>query len=122
MPQLLGYGHRRESNTYRFWPKNIQDYREVNEEYGKEIKKLSEKILGRLSEGLGLRHEALKEGLGGETVEYLMMVIFYRPYQESQDQDVKPLLELISCDDNAPKFKPTYRDYKFHIWNRLPLD
>ncbi|KAF2575484.1 hypothetical protein F2Q70_00000549 [Brassica cretica] len=39
------------------------------------------------------------------------------------DHVVRPLPELISGDDNAPKFKPyTYRDYKFHIWNRLPLD
>ncbi|KAF3561361.1 hypothetical protein DY000_02011582 [Brassica cretica] len=39
------------------------------------------------------------------------------------DHVVRPLPELISGDDNAPKFNPyTYRDYKFHIWNRLPLD
>lgn len=49
--------------NHRFWPNNIQDYREVNEEYAKEIKKLSEKIRGWLSEGLGLRREALKEGI-----------------------------------------------------------
>ncbi|CAH8330627.1 unnamed protein product [Eruca vesicaria subsp. sativa] len=194
--------------NYRFWPNNIQDYKEVNEEYAKEIKKLSEKIMGWLSEGLGLGREALKEGLGGETVEYLMKVIFYRPCQDQDvkygtpphtdlsgitclianqvyglqafkdnnwfdvkyddsrivviigdqvhrmsngkykrgehratldkektriswpvfvdpnlDHVVRPLPELISCDDNAPKFKPyIFRDYKFHIWNRLPLD
>ncbi|KFK30102.1 hypothetical protein AALP_AA7G217100 [Arabis alpina] len=65
--------------NYRFWPKHSPDYREVNEEYAKEIKKLSEKIMGWLSEGLGLHREALKEGLGGETVEYMMKVIFYPP-------------------------------------------
>ncbi|KAF2536966.1 hypothetical protein F2Q68_00019001 [Brassica cretica] len=158
--------------------KRLQEHgREVNEEYAKEIKKLSEKILGWLSEGLGLRREALKEGIGGETVEYLMKVVFYRPCQDQDvkyelrvilisvgslfhkvkrirmnnrkyeraeratldkektriswpvfvdpnlDHVVRPLPELISGDDNAPKFKPyTYRDYKFHIWNRLPLD
>lgn len=53
--------------------------REVNEEYAKEIKKLSEKIMGWLSEGLGLHRDALKEGLGGEKVEYLMKIIFYPP-------------------------------------------
>ncbi|CAF1921696.1 unnamed protein product [Brassica oleracea var. botrytis] len=65
--------------NYRFWPKNSPDYREVNEEYAKEIKKLSEKIMGWLSEGLGLHRDALKEGLGGEKVEYLMKIIFYPP-------------------------------------------
>lgn len=65
--------------NYRFWPKNSPDYREVNEEYAREIKKLSEKIMGWLSEGLGLHRDALKEGLGGEKVEYLMKIIFYPP-------------------------------------------
>ncbi|KAJ4887702.1 Flavonol synthase 3 [Raphanus sativus] len=46
--------------NYRFWPKNSPDYREVNEEYAREIKKLSEKIMGWLSEGLGLHHDALR--------------------------------------------------------------
>ncbi|CAH8346362.1 unnamed protein product [Eruca vesicaria subsp. sativa] len=65
--------------NYSFWPKNSPDYREVNEEYAKHIKKLSEKIMEWLSEGLGLRREAFKEGLGGEKVEYLMKLIFYPP-------------------------------------------
>ena len=78
--------------NHRFWPNNIQDYREVNEEYAKEINKLSEKILGWLSEGFGLRREALKEDIGGETVEYLMKVVFYWP---CQDQDVKYELRII---------------------------
>jgi len=52
---------------------------EVNEEYASHIKKLSEKIMEWLSEGLGLRHEALKEGLGGETIEYLMKINYYPP-------------------------------------------
>ncbi|EFH42820.1 hypothetical protein ARALYDRAFT_496548 [Arabidopsis lyrata subsp. lyrata] len=54
----------------------------LNEEYASHIKKLSEKIMEWLSEGLGLRRlrrEALKEGLGGETVEYLMKINYYPP-------------------------------------------
>lgn len=38
-----------------------------------------------LSEGLGLRREALIEGLGGETVEYLMKINYYPP---CHDQDL----------------------------------
>lgn len=54
-------------------------YREVIEEYTKETKKLSERLLGFLSEGLGLRHEALKEGLGGEKSEYVLRINNFPP-------------------------------------------
>ncbi|CAN6822032.1 unnamed protein product [Brassica oleracea] len=52
---------------------------EVIEEYTKETKKLSERLLGFLSEGLGLRHEALKEGLGGEKSEYVLRINNFPP-------------------------------------------
>ncbi|CAH8330624.1 unnamed protein product [Eruca vesicaria subsp. sativa] len=194
--------------SYRFWPKNPQEYREVNEEYASHIKKLSEKIMEWLSEGLGLRREALKEGLGGEAVEYLMKINYYPPYhgpdlvvgapvhtdigavtflvaneatglqafkddhwidtkcttsgiiviigdqfqrmsngkyksaehratmdkektrmswpvfvESSLDHEFGPLPELITGDDNAPKFKPfVYKDFKFSKLKKLPLD
>uniref|UniRef100_A0A0D3E227 Fe2OG dioxygenase domain-containing protein n=1 Tax=Brassica oleracea var. oleracea TaxID=109376 RepID=A0A0D3E227_BRAOL len=176
--------------NHRFWPNNIQDYREVNEEYAKEIKKLSEKIRGWLSEGLGLRRRLLSAvsrsrcevrtprhtDLSGITFLIANQVYGLQAFKDNNwfkvkdddsrivviigdqvhrmnngkykraehratldkektriswpvfvdpnpDHVVRPLPELISGDDNAPKFKPyTYRDYKFHIWNRLPLD
>ncbi|ESQ43468.1 hypothetical protein EUTSA_v10015952mg, partial [Eutrema salsugineum] len=37
--------------NYRFWPKNPPEYRDVNEEYAVHVKKLSEILLGILSEG-----------------------------------------------------------------------
>ncbi|KFK40587.1 hypothetical protein AALP_AA2G015200 [Arabis alpina] len=61
------------SVNYKYWPKNPLDYREVNEEYTRQIKMLSEKIMEWLSEGLGLRREALKEVVG----EYMMVVNYY---------------------------------------------
>lgn len=54
-------------------------YREVTEEYTKEAKELSERLLGFLSEGLGLPREALKEGLGGEKTEFLMRINNFPP-------------------------------------------
>lgn len=57
------------------------------EEYTKETKKLSERILGYLSEGLGLPSEALIQGLGGESTEYVMRINNYPP-------DPKPDLTL----------------------------
>ncbi|CAN8277503.1 unnamed protein product [Cochlearia groenlandica] len=68
---------------FTYWPKNPPTYREVIEEYTKEAKKLSETILGCLSEGLGLQREALKEGLGGENIEYMMRINNYPPNPES---------------------------------------
>nr|AAM63319.1 flavonol synthase [Arabidopsis thaliana] len=194
--------------NHKFWPKNPPEYIEVNEEYASHIKKLSEKIMEWLSEGLGLRHEALKEGLGGETIEYLMKINYYPPcpdpelvvgapdhtdvngitllvanealglqafkdnqwidaeyttsgiiviigdqflrmsngkyksvehrakmdkektriswpvfVESSLDQVFGPLPELITGDENVPKFKPyVYKDYKFRKLKKLLLD
>jgi flavonol synthase len=73
--------------NFDYWPKNPPQYREVIEEYTKETKKLSERILGYLSEGLGLPSEALIQGLGGESTEYVMRINNYPP-------DPKPDLTL----------------------------
>ncbi|KAJ4890373.1 Flavonol synthase/flavanone 3-hydroxylase [Raphanus sativus] len=62
--------------NHSYWPKNPQDYREVNEEYTRQVKILSEKIMEWLSEGLGLRREAINEVVGGE---YLLNVNYYPP-------------------------------------------
>ncbi|XP_010460711.1 PREDICTED: probable flavonol synthase 5 [Camelina sativa] len=65
--------------NYKYWPKNPPQYREVNEEYTRHVKKLTEKILGLLSEGLGLPSVALTQSLGGEKAEYLIRVNYYPP-------------------------------------------
>ncbi|KAL1204009.1 putative inactive flavonol synthase 2 [Cardamine amara subsp. amara] len=69
--------------NFNYWPKNPPQYREVIEEYTEETKKLSERILEYLSEGLGLRREALKEGLGGASTEYVMRINNYPPNPNS---------------------------------------
>ena len=48
----------------------------MNEEYTRQVKMLSEKIMEWLSEGLGLRREAINEVVGGE---YLLNVNYYPP-------------------------------------------
>ncbi|XP_010500784.1 PREDICTED: probable flavonol synthase 5 [Camelina sativa] len=65
--------------NYEYWPKNPPQYREVNEEYTRHMKKLTEKILGWLSDGLGLPSVALLQSLGGETAEYLIRINYYPP-------------------------------------------
>ncbi|ESQ31546.1 hypothetical protein EUTSA_v10004662mg [Eutrema salsugineum] len=64
------------SVDYTYWPKNPLNYREVNEEYTRKLKMLSEKIMEWLSEGLGLRREAIKEVISGE---YMMNINYYPP-------------------------------------------
>ncbi|CAL9234178.1 unnamed protein product [Arabidopsis halleri] len=70
--------------NYKYWPKNPLQYREVTEEYTKHIKRLTEKILGWLSKGLGLPREAFTQSIGGETSEYVLRVNFYPPTQDSE--------------------------------------
>ncbi|XP_010484105.1 PREDICTED: probable flavonol synthase 5 isoform X1 [Camelina sativa] len=69
--------------NYKYWPKNPPQYREVNEEYTRHMKKLTEKILGWLSEGLGLPSVALLQNLGGEMAEYVIRVNYYQPSPKS---------------------------------------
>ncbi|EOA13631.1 hypothetical protein CARUB_v10026702mg [Capsella rubella] len=71
------------SINYRYWPKNPSNYREVTEEYTRNVKKLTEKIVGYLSKGLGLRREALAESLGGDTSVYLLRINHYPPSESS---------------------------------------
>ncbi|KFK21916.1 hypothetical protein AALP_AAs44007U000100 [Arabis alpina] len=65
--------------NFNYWPKNPPQFREVTEEYTKETKELSERLLRVLSEGLGLPYDALKEGLGGEKTEYVMRINNFPP-------------------------------------------
>ncbi|XP_010444270.1 PREDICTED: probable flavonol synthase 5 isoform X3 [Camelina sativa] len=70
--------------NYKYWPKNPPQYREVTEEYTKHMKRLTEKILGWLSEGLGLPRVALTQSMGGDTAEYVLRINFYPPTQHSE--------------------------------------
>lgn len=57
----------------------------MNEEYARHVKKLVEKIVGWLSEGLGLDREALiNEGFGGRDMAvYTMKINHYPPCPKS---------------------------------------
>nr|AFA55179.1 flavonol synthase [Acacia confusa] len=65
--------------NYDMWPKNPPSYREVTEEYNKQVLKLTDKVLGLLSEGLGLETKALKSSLGDEKIEMEMKINMYPP-------------------------------------------
>lgn len=63
----------------RFWPNNPASYKEANEEYAKYLRLVADKLFKCLSLGLGLEEHELKEGVGGENLEYLMKINYYPP-------------------------------------------
>ncbi|KAH1038179.1 hypothetical protein J1N35_039922 [Gossypium stocksii] len=65
--------------NHQFWPKNPPSYRSVNEEYAQEVRKVVDKLFKWLSMGLGLEADVLKQGAGGEEIEYMMKINYYPP-------------------------------------------
>ncbi|XP_039039747.1 flavonol synthase/flavanone 3-hydroxylase-like [Hibiscus syriacus] len=57
----------------------LTNAREVNKEYSQEVRKVVEKLFRWLSMGLGLEADVLKEGAGGEEIEYMMKINYYPP-------------------------------------------
>ncbi|CAJ1974767.1 unnamed protein product [Sphenostylis stenocarpa] len=64
---------------YKFWPQNPVSYGETNEEYAKEVRRVAEKVFTCLSLGLGLEGHVMKEGAGGDELEYMLKINFYPP-------------------------------------------
>eukprot|EP00262_Sarcandra_glabra_P015923 TRINITY_DN5021_c0_g1_i1.p1 TRINITY_DN5021_c0_g1~~TRINITY_DN5021_c0_g1_i1.p1 ORF type:complete len:336 (+),score=37.15 TRINITY_DN5021_c0_g1_i1:76-1083(+) len=63
----------------RFWPKTPESYREANEEYAKHLLSVVNELMRDFSLGLGLDGNAVKEALGGDTLEYLLKINYYPP-------------------------------------------
>lgn len=63
--------------NHAVWPQNPPNYREVTEEYNKEVLRLQDEILRLLSEGLGLEKETLRTHLGGDDIEVEMKINMY---------------------------------------------
>lgn len=53
--------------------------REVNEEYAQYTREVVDKLFKSLSIGLGLEKDVLKEGTGGENIEYMLKINYYPP-------------------------------------------
>ncbi|XP_062078668.1 flavonol synthase/flavanone 3-hydroxylase-like [Humulus lupulus] len=65
---------------HEFWPQNPPSYREVTEEYNKEMLRITDVVLQLLSEGLGLEEgKGLKSSLGEEEIELEMKINMYPP-------------------------------------------
>ncbi|PKI74968.1 flavonol synthase/flavanone 3-hydroxylase-like [Punica granatum] len=67
------------SRNYQFWPKKPTSYREVNEEYARYLRQVADKLFRSLSLGLGLEENVLKDGAGGEELQYELKINYYPP-------------------------------------------
>lgn len=65
--------------NYKLWPENPPAYREVTEEYTKEMLRVMDRLLELLSKDLGLEEKSLKASLGGDRIELEMKINFYPP-------------------------------------------
>ncbi|KAL6217157.1 hypothetical protein ACLB2K_010374 [Fragaria x ananassa] len=84
---------------------NPPSYREVNEEYKKEMLRVTDKLLEVLSEGLGLDRKVLKSHIGDEEIELEMKINMYPPCPQPQlalgvepHTDMSALTLLVSND------------------------
>ncbi|XP_038993258.1 flavonol synthase/flavanone 3-hydroxylase-like isoform X2 [Hibiscus syriacus] len=66
------------SINYHFWPKT-PPCSKVNEEYAQEVRKVVDTLFRWLSMGLELEADVLKQGAGGEEIEYMMKINYYPP-------------------------------------------
>ncbi|KAH9321471.1 hypothetical protein KI387_016110 [Taxus chinensis] len=64
---------------FKTWPNHPPTYREVNDEYGRAILGVMNKLLTALSISLGVQECGLKEALGGEDLELEMKINYYPP-------------------------------------------
>ncbi|WJX38596.1 flavonol synthase [Trifolium repens] len=90
---------------YEMWPKSPSSYREVVQEYNKEILSVTNNILELLSEGLELESKTLKSSLGGEEIELEMKINMYPPCPQPElalgveaHTDMSALTLLVSND------------------------
>ncbi|CAN6485090.1 unnamed protein product [Victoria cruziana] len=68
-----------EKRNMAIWPKNPENYVEVTNEYGKQLRKVVTKILSILSLGLRVEEERLEKELGGMDDLLMQMKINYYP-------------------------------------------
>ncbi|KAL6214952.1 hypothetical protein ACLB2K_014384 [Fragaria x ananassa] len=91
--------------NYDFWPRNPPSYREVNEEYNKEMLRVADKLLEVLSQSLDLDRKVLKSHIGDEEIELEMKIHMYPPCPQPQlalgvepHTDMSALTLLVSND------------------------
>ncbi|XVE90629.1 hypothetical protein DITRI_Ditri20bG0093100 [Diplodiscus trichospermus] len=103
--------------NYQFWPKNPASYRAVNEEYAEKMRKVVEKLFKCLSLGLGLEADVLKQGVGGEEIEYMMKINYYPPCPRPDlTLGVAPHTDLSALTLLVPNEVPGLQVFKDGLW------
>ncbi|GMN39682.1 hypothetical protein TIFTF001_008917 [Ficus carica] len=103
--------------NHQYWPKIPTTYREVTEEYNKEVLRVTDKVLEVLSEGLGLEGKALKRSLGGEEMELEMKINMYPPCPQPQlALGVEPHTDMSALTILVPNDVPGLQLWKDNHW------
>ncbi|KAB1205367.1 Flavonol synthase/flavanone 3-hydroxylase [Morella rubra] len=109
---------------YGVWPKNPPAYREVTEEYNKEMVRITDDLLQLLSEGLGLEGKVLKSILRGEEIELEMKINMYPPCPQPElALGVEPHTDMSALTLLVPNDVPGLQVSKDDNWiavNYLP--
>ncbi|KAJ0025470.1 hypothetical protein Pint_08221 [Pistacia integerrima] len=110
--------------NYDIWPKHPHTYREVTEEYNKEMLRVTNELLELLSEGLGVEGNVLKSHLGGEDIELEMKINMYPPCPQPQlALGVEPHTDMSALTILVPNDVPGLHVWKDGNWvavNYLP--
>ncbi|EEF40182.1 flavonol synthase/flavanone 3-hydroxylase [Ricinus communis] len=110
--------------NYDLCPENPPSYREVTEEYKKEMVKMADELLKLLSKGLGLEENVLKSHLGDEKVELEMKINMYPPCpQPHLALGVEPHTDMSALTILATNDVPGLQVWKDDNWvavNYLP--
>ncbi|XP_004500586.1 flavonol synthase/flavanone 3-hydroxylase-like [Cicer arietinum] len=103
--------------NYDLWPKSPTSYREVTQEYNKEILRVTDNILELLSEGLALESKALKNHLGGEEIELEMKINMYPPCPQPElALGVEPHTDMSALTLLVPNDVPGLQVWKDNNW------
>ncbi|KAF8026615.1 hypothetical protein BT93_F3184 [Corymbia citriodora subsp. variegata] len=99
------------------WPQHPPSYREVTEEYNKEILKVTDVLLELISEGLGLEKNVLKASLGGDQMELEMKINLYPPCPQPQlALGVEPHTDMSALTILVPNDVPGLQVWKDGNW------
>ncbi|XVE95437.1 hypothetical protein REPUB_Repub02eG0097100 [Reevesia pubescens] len=103
--------------NHDIWPKHPPSYREVNEEYSKEILRITGQLLELLSEGLGLDKKALATPLGDQEIELEMKINMYPPCpQPHLALGVEPHTDMSALTLLVPNEVPGLQVWKDGNW------
>ncbi|TKY46507.1 Flavonol synthase/flavanone 3-hydroxylase [Spatholobus suberectus] len=103
--------------NYDMWPKHPSSYREVTQEYNKEMLRVTDKVLELLSEGLGLEKKLLKSSLGDEEIEVEMKINMYPPCpQPDLALGVEPHTDMSALTILVPNDVPGLQVWKENGW------